>query len=100
MPLHPMYTLSKIMWWRRERPEVYHRAWKFLCYGDFALQRLGLAPAIDFSMAGRTMAFDLEKTGWSDRLLAGAGGDRQKRAAAMAAGTAAGMEAPPMGGGV
>src|SRR6266849_3243224 len=42
MPLHPMYTLNKIMWWQRERPEVYHRAWKFLCYGDFALQRLGL----------------------------------------------------------
>ena len=43
MPLHPMYTLNKIMWWQREQPAVCERTWKFLCYGDFALQRLGVA---------------------------------------------------------
>jgi xylulokinase len=94
MPLHPMYTLNKIMWWQRERPEVYDRAWKFLCYGDFALQRLGLTPAIDFSMAGRTMAFDLEKKVWSDRLLSVAGVDREKLPDALPAGTAVGVIPP------
>lgn len=90
MPLHPMYTLNKIMWWKRERPEIYERAWKFLCYGDFTLQRLGLTPTIDSSMAGRTMAFDLEKTDWSDRLLSVAGVDREKLPEAKPAGTAVG----------
>jgi xylulokinase len=90
MPLHPMYTINKIMWWQRERPEVYQRAWKFLCYGDFALQRLGLTPTIDFSMAGRTMAFDLNADTWSDRLLAAAGVDREKLPEARPSGTAVG----------
>lgn len=94
MPLHSMYTLNKIMWWRRERPEVYDRAWKFLCYGDFALQRLGLSPAIDFSMAGRTMAFDLEKNTWSDRLLSVADIAREKLPDALPSGTAVGVVPP------
>ncbi|MBI3912264.1 MAG: hypothetical protein HY320_15200 [Armatimonadetes bacterium] len=69
MPLHPMYTINKIMWWQRERPDVFARAAKFLCYGDFALQQLGVEPTIDYSMAGRTMAFDLRAERWSERIL-------------------------------
>jgi xylulokinase len=91
MPLHPMYTLNKIMWWRREQPAVYEHAWKFLCYGDFALQRLGLPPTIDFSMAGRTMAFDLEANQWSDRLLQAAEIDPAKLPEAKPSGTAVGV---------
>jgi xylulokinase len=90
MPIHPMYTLNKIMWWQRERPDVYDRAWKFLCYGDFALQRLGVTPTIDFSMAGRTMAFDVQQAAWSDRLLAAAKVDREKLPEARPSGTAVG----------
>jgi xylulokinase len=73
MPLHPMYTLSKIVWWKREKPEVYRDTAKFLCYGDYVLHRLGVTPTIDPSMAGRTMAYDVREGRWSAELLERAG---------------------------
>src|SRR5579863_6054171 len=50
MPLHGMYTASKILWWKRERPQVFRRARKFLCYEDLLFHELGLEPAIDPSL--------------------------------------------------
>lgn len=68
-PLHPMGTVNKIAWWRQNHPELYDRAWRFLCYGDFALARLGVEPVMDTSMAARTMAYDLHSGDWSRRVL-------------------------------
>lgn len=69
-PLSPIYTLPKLMWWRRHRPELLDRADKLLCLGDFALLRLGLPPMIDESMAARTLCFDIGAGAWSEELLA------------------------------
>ena len=90
MPLHPMYTLNKIMWWRENTPEVYEQAWKFLCYGDLVLYRLGLEPAIDYSMAGRTMAFDLRRQRWSEEILSQAQVSEDKLAQVVPPGTVVG----------
>ena len=91
MPPHVMYTINKIMWWRREQPEVYERAAKFLNYGDFALHQLGLPPTIDFSMAGRSMAFDLQRDEWSSEILAAADIDVAKLPEVAPSGTAVGV---------
>jgi xylulokinase len=69
MPLHTMYSLVKMQWIKENQPDVYSKAWKFLCYGDQTLYRLGGVPAIDYSMAGRTMAFDLKAARWSIEIL-------------------------------
>jgi xylulokinase len=90
MPLHSMYTIQKILWWKRERPEIYRDTWKFLCYGDYALHRLGLPPTIDPSMAGRTMAFDVRAGGWSEEILARAEVPEEKLAAVAPSGTVVG----------
>src|SRR5204862_392020 len=42
MPLHGMYTASKIVWWQQNRPEVFAKAAKFLCYQDLLIQQLAL----------------------------------------------------------
>lgn len=96
MPLHPMYTLQKILWWQRERPEIYRDTWKFLCFGDYALHRLGLPPTIDHSMAGRTMAFDVRAGDWSVEILDRAGVPVEKLAAAAPSGTAVGEVPGPV----
>lgn len=72
-PLSPIYTLPKLMWIRKHQPQVIDRAWKLLCFGDFALLRLGLEPVIDESMAPRTMLADVRRRQWSEELLAVAG---------------------------
>jgi xylulokinase len=93
-PIHPMYSIHKIAWWRTHRPEIFAAAWKFLCYGDFVALKLGMPPAIDYSMAARTQAFDIRAREWSPALLAWAGIDADRLAAPVAGGDVIGTIAP------
>jgi xylulokinase len=68
-PLHTSYSLNKIMWLRDEMPEVFKKTWKFLLWEDLFCCWLGLDPAIEYSLASRTMGFDIRKRQWSDHLL-------------------------------
>ncbi len=90
MPLHPMYSLNKIMWWKSQRPELFKQAWKFLCVADYMVHRLGLPPVIDYSLAARTMAFDVRREQWSGQMLGWAGVDEGLLAEAVPAGTCLG----------
>jgi xylulokinase len=72
-PAHPMFTVFKLLWWLRHDPEGAGRAHRFLCYGDFAALRLGVEPAIDYTLAARTAALDVHRRAWSDEILAAAG---------------------------
>ncbi len=90
MPLHGMYTASKILWWKRERPDVWKRARYFLCYEDLLFQRMGFVPAIDASLAGRTMLYDIDRGTWSEDLLRIAGIEASRLALPYASGTAIG----------
>ena len=86
-PMGTIYTLPKILWWRDNAPQILERAWKFLCYVDFVAYRLGVEPAIDHSMAARTLAFDVHELDWSDELLAAGGVRRDQLARPVASGT-------------
>jgi xylulokinase len=90
LPLSPMYSINKIMWWRDNQPEVFARAWKFLCYEDFTAFRLGAEPTIDYSLAGRTMAFDVRSQRWCDEILAAAGVEPARLAAVAPSGAVIG----------
>ena len=68
-PIHPMFSLSKILWLKRCRSEIYNKAHKMLCFGDFISMRLGAAPCIDYTMAARTLMFDIHKKQWDDGIL-------------------------------
>ncbi|MCK9251593.1 MAG: FGGY family carbohydrate kinase [Clostridiales bacterium] len=85
--IQPMFSLCKIMWLKEHRPEIYRQTWKFLLFADFILFRLGARPATDYSLAARTMAFDIWQKDWSDELLDAAGIDREKFAEPVPSGT-------------
>jgi xylulokinase len=70
MPLHPMYTVNKLMWLRASDPATYDAAHRFVCMADFIIGRLGLPPTLDYTLAARTMAFDVNRLAWSDEILA------------------------------
>jgi xylulokinase len=93
-PIHPMYSIHKIAWWRDERPELFARAWKFLCFGDFLLAKLGLEPTIDFSMAARTQAFDMNAKRWAPEILEWTGVAAERLATPAPAGTVVGTLPP------
>jgi len=73
MPLHPMHTISKMMWMREHEPDMFVRVWKFLCYEEYVFYLLGVPPITDYSLAARQMAFDVREKRWSGRMLEIAG---------------------------
>jgi len=73
LPLHAMYSLPKLDWLRRERPEVFGRASRFATVAGFLCLRLGLPHVVDYTLASRTMGFDIARLQWSEDLLGFAG---------------------------
>lgn len=85
------YGLTKLMWLRDHRPDVYRAADRFLPWGSFAPFMLGADPIVDYSLANRILLFDIERCDWSDELLGLAGLDRRKFPATTATGTVVGV---------
>jgi len=66
---HPMFTIFKLLWLKHNKPKVWKNAAKFLCFEDLLQYRLGLDPTIGWSLAGRTMLFDVNRHEWSNKIL-------------------------------
>jgi len=65
----PMYPVSKILWLRRHRPDIFASSVRFLSVIGYILSRLGLPAHIDYSLASRYLAFDIRKRRWSEEIL-------------------------------
>ncbi len=74
------YSLTKLMWIKEHRPALYERAFKLLLVGSFVSFMLGAEPVADYSLANRTLLFDIEYETWSDEMLTLAGLERGKLA--------------------
>jgi xylulokinase len=96
MPLHPMYTINKLMWLRQHEPGIFVAARRFLCMQDFVFHQLGLDPAMDYSLATRTMAFDVNQLGWSEEILSLAQLDVERMSRALPSGSLVGNVAAPV----
>ena len=84
---HPMYTINKVKWFKDNMPEIYKATWKFMLFEDFILFRLGNTAVIDYSLASRTMAFNVTKKAWEDTIFNAAGIDRDIFSCVAASGT-------------
>ncbi|MHB1253791.1 MAG: FGGY-family carbohydrate kinase, partial [Candidatus Humimicrobiaceae bacterium] len=69
MPPDNIYALNRLLWFKNNIPEIYEKTWKFLCWEDFVFYRLGIEPSTDYSVACRTLAFDINKNRWSKDIL-------------------------------
>jgi xylulokinase len=94
MPLHPMYTVNKLMWLRKHDPAIFNAAQRFLCMPDFLFHQLGVPPAMDYSLAARTMAFDVNRLVWSQEMLDLAQLDAARLSRTLPSGTILGEIAP------
>jgi len=65
---HPMTVLPKILW-VKENQKFVSKDVIFLDFQSWLLRRLGLDAVTDFSTAGGSMMFDIEKRQWSEKLL-------------------------------
>jgi len=57
------------MWLQQERAEVPRKVHKYLLWPDIVFSKLGLPLRVDWSLATRTMAFDVVNKHWSDEIL-------------------------------
>ena len=90
LPAHPMYTLPKIAWLKKNQPEVFRKAAKFVCLEDYTLHRLGMESAISSPLASRTMGLDIDRDKWAEELLEFAGVTSRQFSRVAPSGTAVG----------
>ena len=88
--LGPSYSLPKLRWLRDHEPDMYDRADAFIPAGDFVTFMLGCEPTTSYSLANRTLLFDIRGQDWSDTILGLAGLDRDKLPALVPDGTVIG----------
>lgn len=72
---HEMYSISKIMWLKENRPEVYGAARHIFLIEDYVVWHLTGTAQIDYSLATRTMAFDINSLEWNWEIFDAAGID-------------------------
>ncbi len=72
------YSLFTLKWIKDQQKRLYEESEYFLLWGSFISFMLGAEAQVDYSLANRTLLFDLEQGDWSDELLAWAGLDRDK----------------------
>jgi xylulokinase len=85
--LGTQFSLPKLMWIRDNAPQTYAGAWKFLLWSGFVAFMLGAEPHVDYSLANRTLLFDIDACAWSEEVAGAAGIDLDKLPNPVQAGT-------------
>lgn len=93
---HSMYSLPKLMWIKKHCPEDFDRVRRILMMEDYVIYLLTGNAVIDYSLAARSMAFDIRNLCWSREIFQAAGMDERLFSRPVPGGTAAGMILPEM----
>jgi xylulokinase len=72
------YSLTKLMWLKQYQPDLYRQTDLFLHWSGFVAYLLGAEAHTDYSLANRSLLFDLDRGDWSGELLDLAGLERVK----------------------
>jgi gluconokinase len=72
-PIHPMNPLTKLIWLRNDRPELFSRASKFISIKEYVFYKLFGQYVSDYSVASATGLLNVETLQWDSEALAVAG---------------------------
>lgn len=89
-----MYSLPKLMWVKSHYPDVWKKVRRICLMEDYLVYLLTGRAQIDYSLAARTMAFDIHRLSWSHALLNAAGVDPALLSEPVPTGTSAGRIKP------
>ncbi len=84
------YGLTKLLWLQEHQPALYREASAFLHWSGFVAFMLGADAAVDYTLANRSLLFNVDACDWSDELLDLTGLDRAKLPPAVPSGTVIG----------
>jgi gluconokinase len=68
-PVHPMSPLLKLLWFREQQPEVWHRTAHWVGIKEYVLHRLAGLLAVDESIASATGLYGLAARDWDATAL-------------------------------
>lgn len=88
--INAMYSLPKLMWIKKHQPEIYKKANKVCLFADFILIKLGAEFHMDYSLAARTLMFDVKNRCWSKSILEYAEIESEKLSKPVPSGTVVG----------
>jgi xylulokinase len=69
LDVNPIFSLPKILWIKEHCPQVYEKTHKWLQMSDYILFRLTGEAVTDYTLASRTLAFDVTANRWSEEIL-------------------------------
>ncbi len=67
--IEPTYPLTKILWIKSKKPSIYNKAWKVLQIIEFLNYKLTGEIVTDYSLASRTLLFNVIKRRWDREIL-------------------------------
>lgn len=74
----PLYALAKVMWMKKEQPDVYKNTYKFIGVKDFIVRKLTGEFVTDYSDASNTGLLNIHSREWDSDIIGAAGIDRAK----------------------
>lgn len=91
---HEMYCIPKIVWIKRNHPEIYAAAKHAHQVEDFVVWQLTHKSQIDYSLATRTLGFNVRTLSWCQEIFDAAGVDVSLMSDPVPSGTSAGKILP------
>jgi xylulokinase len=90
MPVGPMFSAGKLLWLKKHEPTFYKSIKRKMLFGDFISFMLSGECVIDYSLASRTMLFDINAGEWSGEVADAIGLDVEGFSRPVNAGTVIG----------
>lgn len=87
---HSMYSVGKMIWQKKNNPHLFDACKRILLAQDFIVYTLTGVAQIDYSLAARTAAFDVEKKDWIKEVFEATGIDMGLMSKPVPCGTVAG----------
>ncbi|RFU69473.1 gluconate kinase [Peribacillus saganii] len=77
-PIHPMSPLSKLLWMKGERPDIFAKAAKWISIKEYITWKWFHTYFVDYSIASTTGLFNLNELEWDQDVLTLLGIDKEK----------------------
>ena len=94
MPVHTINTLPKLLWIKKNEPDIWEQAYQFLLVEDYFIRKLTSKAVISSCLASRTQLYDIENDDWSNEILYRIGLERTRLATIKPSGTAVSVIRP------
>ena len=78
VPVHPVTPLTKIMWLKKNQPEIFARTKKFISFKEYLFFCLFGEYVVDYSIASATGMFDIHDLQWNEKAVSLAGISMEK----------------------